>query len=486
MRTEFRAKTACKGARGLFVLLLGFGACLPCALAQDATPPAAAEKPRVAPIAPGTAPDVGTVHPDAPSTAPPDDAREPTDPAGQGKAQPAITGNAPPSADQLPPPVTSPDGETQVPPAAPPAAATPSSPDSPSAPPSPPDVAPPVVDFHEAPREAPGPVAQPGAETVPDDAPQVPRAPTRRELCTQPDDDSDVDTVVNDVQETMEETTCAAALWLDGLFGEPRNLDTARRTSGFLETSVNWSEYKDWDQRTRFRVRFRLPNLKNRVSAVFGRDNENDVVRDRAEGFAVRSALPQIAEDDSWLAGLGYSFPGTERFKTDFRVGAAGATHPRVYVQQRARYIAYADDEDLFYLRGTGFWTSRQGFGVTAGIDYSHVLTKTLLLRVTDVGTVSEKTKGLDWFSGIILYHNLREERAMAYELLIRGQTDEPEPLYEYGGRVVYRHPFMPKLLYAEFLVGYSWPREDPNAKREGSAQAGISIEIPFGQRGED
>jgi len=466
MRTEFRAKTACNGARGLFVLLLGFGLSVPVGVRADDG--AAAE---AIPISPEHAPDVGSTRSET-SPSPAEGVREPTDPADGGTSADLQFEGAPVTAS--PPPEG--DAEPVTPDLAPPA-------DGLTAPVISGEV-PPVVDFTEPPREAPGPVPAPGAEAVPSDAPQVPRPPTRRQLCAKPDDRGD--TMVDGMQVTMEETTCAAALWLDGLFGEPRNLDTARKTSGFLESSVNWSEFKDWDQRTRFRVRFKVPNLKNRVSAVFGRDNENDVVRDRAEGFAVRSALPQIAEDDSWLAGLGYSFPGSERFKTDFRIGAAGVAHPRVYVQQRARYIAYADEEDLFYLRGTGFWTSRQGFGVTAGVDYSHVLTKTLLLRVTDVGTVSEKTVGLDWFSGVILYHNLREERAMAYELLIRGQTDEPEPLYEYGGRVVYRHPFMPKRLYVEFLVGYSWPRDDPAEKREGSAQAGISLEIPFGQRDDD
>ncbi|MGH8519608.1 MAG: hypothetical protein ACREUE_19315, partial [Panacagrimonas sp.] len=194
-------------------------------------------------------------------------------------------------------------------------------------------------------------------------------------------------------------------------------------------------------------------------------------------------ALPRAAEDDSWLAGLGYSFPGSQRFKTDFRVGVASITKPRTYVQQRARYIAYADEEDLFYIRGTVFWNNRVGFGVTGGLDYSRVLTQTLLLRFTNVGTVSQESEGMDWFSGLILYQNLREERAMAYELLIRGQTDEPEPLYEYGGRVVYRHPLLPRRLYAELLVGYSWPRVDPDLKREGALQAGLSLEIPFGER---
>ncbi len=466
MRTEFRAMTACNVARGLFAVLLGLASVLTLQARADEQPQPSGAPASQRPIQPESAPDVGSVKPEDPAQPPEprNDAREPTDPADGGKNVPLDLGDAP----RENAPVTQ-----ETAPVSPEAAA-----------PTPillgPGEAPPVVDFKEAPREAPGPVAVPGADAVPAEAPEVPGPPTRRQLCAKPDDRPD--TVVDGMQETMEETTCAAALWLDGLFGEPRNLDTARKTSGFLETSANWSEFKGWDQRTRFRVRFKVPNLKDRVSAVFGRDNENDVVRDRSEGFAVRSALPQIAEDDAWLAGLGYSFPGSEKFKTDFRIGAAGVAHPRVYVQQRGRYIAYADDQDLFYLRATAFWTSAQGFGVTSGVDYSHVLTRSLLLRVTEVGTISDKTVGLDWFSGVILYQNLREERAMAYELLIRGQTDEPEPLYEYGGRVVYRHPFMPKRLYAEFLVGYSWPRVDPDRKREGSPQAGISIEIPFGQ----
>lgn len=443
MRTEFRAGAACTGARRLFVLLLGLGLLLPrpaaAADVPDAADPPLSET-RMPVLGPGAASRLDTVEPaDRP------------------------TADVSPTPAPAPPPVRAPVAD-----------------DAPHAPETPP----PLVDFQEPLREAPGPVAVPGIEAVPADAPQAPTPPTRRQLCARPDGLGD--TVVDDMQVTMEETTCAAALWLDGLFGEPRNLDTARKTSGFLETSVSWSEYKDWDQRTRFRVRFKLPNLKNRVSAVFGRDNEEDVVRDRSEGFAVRSAMPRVADDDSWLAGLGYSFPGSQRFKSDFRVGVASLTNPRMYVQQRARYIAYADDEDLFYISGTAFWTSRQGFGLTTRLDYSRVLTNTLLLRLTDVGTVSEKSRGLDWFSGVILYHNLREERAMAYELLIRGQTDEPEPLYEYGGRVVYRHPLLPRRLYGELLVGYSWPREDPNDSREGSAQAGLSLEIPFGKKDDD
>lgn len=317
-------------------------------------------------------------------------------------------------------------------------------------------------------------------DELPSEAPQAPGPPTRRQLCARPDEPDA--NMVDDMQVVMEENTCAAALWLDGLFGETQNLQSARKTSGYLETSVRHSEFEGTDEKVRFRVRVRLPNLKNRVSAVIGRDNEDDVVRDRTERFAVRSEVPRLEEDESWLAGLGYAFPSSETLKIDSRIGVAGFAHPRVYVQQRARLIAFADKNDLVYLRGTAFWTNEQGFGTTAGFDYTRVLSERVLLRFADVATISEKTEGLDWFSGVILYHHLREERGLAYELLIRGQTDEPEPLYEYGARIVYRHPILPRRLYAELLTGYSWPRVDPTLEREGSAQVGLSLELPFGR----
>lgn len=288
---------------------------------------------------------------------------------------------------------------------------------------------------------------------------------------------------VGDIQEVMEETTCVAALWMDGLFGEDRNLESARKTSGFLEASAGYSQFKKYEQDLRFRVRFKLPNLKSRFNVVIGRDSEDEIRRDRTERFAVRSRLSGFEDNSAWLAGLGYSLPGTENFSSDLRVGVSSVAHPRAFVQQPTRYVLFSDLNDLFYIRGTPFWNTRDGFGFTAGFNYNHVLTPKFLVRFTEVGTVSENSEGYDWFTGLILYQNLRGERALSYQLLIRGATDRPEPLAEYGGRVVYRHPLMPRRLYAELLTGYTWPRKDPDKERKGSAEVGLSLEVPFGRK---
>lgn len=308
------------------------------------------------------------------------------------------------------------------------------------------------------------------------------KKPRRRDLCERPEASNDV-VRVGDVQEVLEETTCAAALWLDGLFGEDQNLESARRTNGFIEASSAYSEFDGPDQKLRFRVRFKLPNLKNRFNLIVGRDDEDDFTRDRTQRFAVRSQLRNFENNSDWLAGLGYSLPGTARFSSNFRIGASNLTDPRLFVQQPTRYVLYSDPEDLVYVRGTPFWTNQDGFGFTSGINYNHVLSPTLLLRLSETGTVSQKTDGYDWFTGLILYQNLRNDRALSYQLIVRGASNAPEPLFEYGGRVVYRQPLIPRRLIAEILTGYTWPRVDPDLKREGSAEVGLSLVVPFGDK---
>lgn len=314
------------------------------------------------------------------------------------------------------------------------------------------------------------------AHSAPEAAAEPPSAWRR---CQRPDPVKQK--LIDDSQEWLEETTCAAALWLDGLFGGRPRLDAARRTSGYLEASLGHSQFGGFETRSRFKVDAELPNLHERLSVFVGRDNQSDVERDRTEAFAVRSRFQEL-DDDAFLAGLGYRLPDDgRRFRRDYRAGIANLRDPRAFVQSRARYLVYEDRNDLFNLRGTVFYNTRDGFGITGATDYSRGLGKATLARQTSTLTVSQNTEGLDWVSALVLYHNLREERALAWEAFVRGQTGEPEPLREYGFRQIYRRPLAPAKLYAVLLAGYTWPRIDPRQPREGSAEVALGLELRFG-----
>jgi hypothetical protein len=289
---------------------------------------------------------------------------------------------------------------------------------------------------------------------------------------------------VDGARRRLFETFCGAALWFDGLFGEQRHIAAARRISGRLELSLTESEYWGTKARTRLHVRVRLPNLEERFEAFVGRGDEDEFVEDRNEGFALRSQFAAIEQEDRWVAGLGYGLPGSYEKRTDFRLGAKGGQRPEVFAQGRHRRNWFVGDDSLWHFRQTFFWATRDGFGSTTALDFDHVLKPTLLFRWGNIVTFSEATDGLKWRVAGIFYQNLKTRgRAIAYEMFVRGETDEVIPLREYGVRTVLRRPILGReWLFGELYLGYAWPRELRDEKRDGSYAIGFGVELLFGR----
>jgi hypothetical protein len=275
------------------------------------------------------------------------------------------------------------------------------------------------------------------------------------------------------------QTVCGAVLWFDGLFGE-RDLDSALKSYGHVELGTAYSEFSGSHTRLRFIARAKLPAMQERLSAFVGVDDEEDFTRDRSEGQALRSRR-RVADRDTFLLGLGFVGFTSDRFQSDFKVGVREVQLPKVFVQNRFSYIPYSDKRDRVILRLTPFWNNRDRFGATTHTSFDHIIEEAFLLRWSTAATISEASAGLDWRSAVILYQNLRGSRALAYETFIRGASRAPEPLGEYGARTVYREPFFRERLFGELVLGYSWPRDDPALAREGAADIGIGVEMPFG-----
>jgi len=335
----------------------------------------------------------------------------------------------------------------------------------PATPPTPPT--PPV----SAAKEAAGTAASAGTGEA--------QPPRLRDLCRQGTAGADV---IEETREVLEETFCGATLWFDGLFGGEPDVANARDVSGRVEVSTLYTEFEGLKPQQRVRLRYDLPNLERRVNLFLGRDDRDEFVEDRQEGFAIRSSVFGLETQEKWLAGLGYSPPGRWNSKLDFRVGARVKSAPEVFAQSRFRRNLFFGTRDVWRFRETVFWENRQGFGSTTSVDFDHVLRRDLLLRWGSVGTFSEESDGLTWRSALIAYHNLRQSRAVAGELFLRGATRAEVELREYGGRTVYRQPVGKPYLLGDLIVGYTWPREKRDQKREGSAMIGLGVELLFGR----
>lgn len=325
----------------------------------------------------------------------------------------------------------------------------------------------------------PAAAAMPAAAAEGGSPPAATTEPSLRDLCR--DGTATEGTMLDNSRRLLSETFCGATLWFDGLFGEP-DVKNARAVSGRVELSALHSEAEGTEPKARFRLKYDLPNLDRRVNLFLGREDRDELVQGRQEGFAIRSSVFGVETEEKWLAGLGYSPPGRWKDRVDFRVGGRLSTAPEVFVQGRLRRNVFLGENAVWRFRETVFYENRDGFGSTTSADYDYVLTRKLLFHWGTVGTYSEATEGLDWRSATVLYQNLGKRSALAYELFVRGATDDEVPLREYGARGVYRRPLNREWLFGEVIAGYTWPRESLDQPRDGSVLFGFGVELLFGK----
>jgi hypothetical protein len=288
--------------------------------------------------------------------------------------------------------------------------------------------------------------------------------------------------MIDATRRRLYETLCNAAVWFDSLFGRGGGATTASTANGIIEVSGLGSKVAGTKVRTTVDMDVTLPHLQQKLNAFIGRDNREDYFRDRREGFALRSQFVGLETEQNWLAGVGYTPPGTATQRVSFRVGGSGGRQPQVFAQGLYQRNVSLGENDLWTLREVPFWRSREGFGFTSSADYDHVVTERMLLRWGTVGSVSQGFQGVDWRSAVVLYHRLDTIRAMAYEAFLRGQTSTGIVLGEYGARVIYRQSFFRRWLFGEALVGYSWLRLTPSQPRRGSVTLGLGTELDFGR----
>lgn len=311
---------------------------------------------------------------------------------------------------------------------------------------------------------------------------EEPDRPSLRELC-HVDTPKDGPRILATSRQRLQETFCGANLWFDGLFGGEPDVQNARSINGRVELSSLYTEAEGVDVNPRLRLDYDLPTLERRLKLFIGREDRNEFVRDRHEGVAIHSSIFDLEEQDRWLAGLGYSLPGSWASRVDFRIGAKLRTSPEVFAQARYRHNWFVGERVVVRARETLFWQNReQGFGATTSVDVDRVLSDATLLRLNGLATISQDTEGTWWRTAALLYHNLPGNSAMAYETFVRGETGWI-PITEYGGRVIYRRALGYQWLFGEVIAGYTWPKLEPDERRQRSAMVGFGFELYFGRQ---
>lgn len=284
-------------------------------------------------------------------------------------------------------------------------------------------------------------------------------------------------------QNGMASTVCRAVAWFDGLFGDERLYEEHEATFGRVQPTLDWNEIDGIDPGLEFRVKVSLPQLDDRMSALFGRDAPENLIEDSARSRD--GLLPDVFRDtdDEWLVGLGYTPVRGARRRLDFSAGLEVRAPPEVFVQGRYRRQWFLNDRNLLRLRETPFWRSDDGIGASTRLDLERVVGSKFLLRWRNVGTVAQRIEGVEWFEEVSLFHRLSAKSALAYVVEAAGETEADVTVDHYGVVFIYRRQVLREWLFLELRPGLSWRREDPSEDREATPVLGLGIEMQFGKQ---
>ena len=283
-------------------------------------------------------------------------------------------------------------------------------------------------------------------------------------------------------QELLRSWSCHTFRWFDSWWGDRYDFDE-KAVNGLLTVGADYRQYDGFNPRLRLRVRAPLPNLTRRWDLIVGRLDEEAFVSDTQgqDNTFYNPGLINRGEEDSWLLGLGHRGKRV-RSGWDYSVGVRLRTPPAPYGKVQYYFNhRFTEDTDLRF-RQTFFWRRDQGFGTTSRGDLATALDDRNVMRWEGIATFSESTEGTEWYFGQTWYHLFAHRSAISLLGFARGETDAPVQLKEYGAKLIWRRPFTRRWLYLSIGPSITWPREEPEEKRELSLGFGMWIEMEFGR----
>ncbi|MCU0989377.1 MAG: hypothetical protein MUE63_07310 [Xanthomonadales bacterium] len=283
------------------------------------------------------------------------------------------------------------------------------------------------------------------------------------------------------VQEVVRDLSCHTYRWFDGLWGDRHDFDE-RAVSGLLTLGAEYTEYEGFDPKLRFKVRAPLPNMSSRWDLMLGRVDEESFVSDTTgqDRTFFNPGVIDRGQDASWLLGLGHR--GKERKSgLDYSLGVRLRVPPNPYgkVQYYFNYD-FSERIDLRF-RQTFFWRLDEGFGTTSRGDLAYAINLQNVLRWEGIATAHDETRGTQWYFGQTWYHLFEGSNAISLRAFVRGETNAPVELQEYGLHLNWRRPFTRDWLYLSVGPSITWPRELEEEERDLSLGFHVWLEMEFG-----
>lgn len=274
-----------------------------------------------------------------------------------------------------------------------------------------------------------------------------------------------IDDWSEDFHHSVSNSVHQSATWFDSFFTEDENDQESPRTSARIR--LEWKpKARDWNEfNPRFRIKLKLPHLKNRMSLILS--DENDINQSQLPLESVNTR-PQTNED-SFAAAIRYVHKSQLDRLTDSRVGITGgdifvkARHKRKYIWS-VRHGIKVEPSIYYYLD--------DGAGARLLLEYDYQLDEKSQFRINYSIRGSESFSGIRWKHGFYKLKQLDHNAATVFGFQVEGKRNAESSFIIDNYTLSYRYRFnaVKKWLFFEIEPFLEWPENENYSTTPGIA----------------
>lgn len=220
---------------------------------------------------------------------------------------------------------------------------------------------------------------------------------------------------VNAFHQHIANSVYSSAAWFDSFFlaeGKQQKEPQAslRIKLGWEPKAGNWNEFG-----ARFKVKIRLPHLKDKVDIILSDDTEDESSNLPLESINRQSEL----NENKFSAAINLTHKKKNNLITDTRIGITGGD---LFVRARHKRIFSWENTHLLRFEPAIYYFLEDKLNARLLLGYRYQLASEKQFRVNLSLNASEKEKGIRWKNGYYHLNHLTDEQASVVGFLIEGE----------------------------------------------------------------
>jgi hypothetical protein len=260
---------------------------------------------------------------------------------------------------------------------------------------------------------------------------------------------------VDSFHQSVANSVFHSASWFDSFFLEEGDVQQSPKTSARIRFGWEPKSRDYGDIGVRFRVKLRLPHLKDKVDVILSDDADDEINQLPLDAVNTKSTL----DEENFAAALRFTHKNKGQYFTDSRIGISGGD---IFVRARHRRNYLSGNRHKFRLEPSVYYFLNDGVGAKVLLEYDYQLDATSQNRINYSTNISESFSGLKWKLGFYHLQQISETQAAVYGFQIAGEKngDRGSFVDTYSLNYRYRFGVLRKWLFFEIEPFVEFPEQ--------------------------